>query len=74
MDISKIRGNDDTIFAVALGVGTVLDIAIEDGIITEEQALLLTEKVAHKMNRDHDKYHEQTGTPCRHKGEGETVH
>jgi hypothetical protein len=56
--------NEDTLLAIAFGIGTIMDLAVEEGMLTEDEAQILVRKVADRMNKEHSAYHDETGKPC----------
>ncbi len=56
--------NEEVMYAIAFGIGTVMDLAVEEGMLTEDEAQILVKKVAERMNHEHTAYHDETGKPC----------
>lgn len=62
----KVNEEAAMLMAVSLGVGTVLDVAIEKGFISTDDAEELVLLVKEKLDSAHDDYHKETGTACKH--------
>ena len=58
--------------AVALGMAHFASIAVEEGYVTDDEALYILEKSINTMRGEHDEFHRREGTTCDHGVESRT--